>query len=201
MLGDAHVLGPCRPRRSAPTVTCIGRLHEIAHAMTSMADGQSDGHGPIFMGVYLQLLVRYLRADEAELLQSLAGRGISLIRDARAVFLVYGEERASGAGQADPMVSVIVRTSPDRESVRPGDFLDRGRRSIKQRETPSSGRPCRALRVGANSRPLAGAPLNLSLAVTRLTGRDQRTARPENSGSSPIRAPRRRCPTMPPAAR
>jgi hypothetical protein len=56
--------------------------------MTSMADGQSDGHGPIFMGVYLQLLVRYLRADEAELLQSLAGRGISLIRDARAVFLV-----------------------------------------------------------------------------------------------------------------
>jgi hypothetical protein len=71
-------------------VTCIGRLHEIANAMTSMADGQSDGHGPIFMGVYLQLLVRYLRADEAELLQSLAGRGISLIRDARAVFLDPG---------------------------------------------------------------------------------------------------------------
>jgi hypothetical protein len=90
MLGDAHVLGPCRPRRSARTVTCIGRLHEIANAMTSMADGQSDGHGPIFMGVYLQLLVRYLRADEAELLQSLAGRGISLIRDARAVFLDPG---------------------------------------------------------------------------------------------------------------
>jgi hypothetical protein len=35
-------------------------LHELAHAMTSTHDG-SDGHGPGFMGLYAQLLTRYLR--------------------------------------------------------------------------------------------------------------------------------------------
>jgi hypothetical protein len=29
-------------------------LHEIAHAMTTTVDGQSDGHGAAFMGVYLR---------------------------------------------------------------------------------------------------------------------------------------------------
>ena len=41
-------------------------LHELAHAMTSHADGRSDGHGPLFMGVYLQLIVRYLRLDPSD---------------------------------------------------------------------------------------------------------------------------------------
>jgi len=31
-------------------------LHELAHAMTSHVDGRSDGHGPLFMGVYVNLL-------------------------------------------------------------------------------------------------------------------------------------------------
>ena len=30
------------------------QLHEIAHAMTTTVDGQSDGHGAAFMGVYLR---------------------------------------------------------------------------------------------------------------------------------------------------
>jgi hypothetical protein len=33
--------------------------------MTSTHDGASDGHGPRFMGLYLQLLDRYLRLPAA----------------------------------------------------------------------------------------------------------------------------------------
>ena len=47
---------------------CWCLLHEIAHAMTATEDGHSDGHGPDFMGVYVRLLVRYLRLNEADLL-------------------------------------------------------------------------------------------------------------------------------------
>ncbi len=61
-------------------------LHEIAHALTTTMDGRSDGHGPIFMGIYVRLLVRYLRLDEAELLRSLQDAGIGIARDARPVF-------------------------------------------------------------------------------------------------------------------
>ncbi len=61
-------------------------LHELAHAMTTTHDGRSDGHGPIFMGVYLQLLERYLRLDPAPLRRSLAEAGIAVAQDARPVF-------------------------------------------------------------------------------------------------------------------
>jgi hypothetical protein len=61
-------------------------LHELAHAMTTTHDGQSDGHGPLFVGVYLRLLERYLRLDPAPLLESLALAGIAVARDARPVF-------------------------------------------------------------------------------------------------------------------
>ena len=62
-------------------------LHEIAHAMTTTQDGGSDGHGAVFMGVYVRLLVRYLRFDEAELRGSLERAGIRVVRDARPVFV------------------------------------------------------------------------------------------------------------------
>jgi len=62
-------------------------LHELAHAMSSSADGASDGHGPVFVGLYVKLLVRYLRLDEAGLLASLGEAGIDVHRDARPVFL------------------------------------------------------------------------------------------------------------------
>jgi hypothetical protein len=60
-------------------------LHELAHAMTH--DGVSDGHGPVFMGVYVRLLARYLRLDEGWLLASLAAEGIAVRAGATAVFL------------------------------------------------------------------------------------------------------------------
>jgi hypothetical protein len=62
-------------------------LHELAHAMSATHDGQSDGHGPTFVGLYVQLLVRYLRLDKAELLLSLQDDGISVLPDARPVFV------------------------------------------------------------------------------------------------------------------
>ncbi|MBI0434601.1 hypothetical protein [Roseomonas sp. KE0001] len=62
-------------------------LHELAHALSTTFDGRSDGHGPRFMGLYLGLLIRYLRLPEDWLLASLSARGIRVARDARPAFL------------------------------------------------------------------------------------------------------------------
>ncbi len=62
-------------------------LHELAHAMSTTQDGNSDGHGARFMGIYIQLLVRYLRLDEAELRQSLKQDRVRVMEDARPVFI------------------------------------------------------------------------------------------------------------------
>ena len=62
-------------------------LHELAHALTSTAEGTADGHGPCFMGLYLQLLERYLRLPAASLLPSLRKALIEVDLAARPVFL------------------------------------------------------------------------------------------------------------------
>jgi hypothetical protein len=62
-------------------------LHELAHAMTTDVDGSSDGHGPIFMGVYLKLISRYLRLDHDRLLQSAAMEGIAVTSNASPTFI------------------------------------------------------------------------------------------------------------------
>ncbi len=62
-------------------------LHELAHALSSTQDGKSDGHGPIFAGLYVQLLSRYLRLDRDVLLKSLREAGVLVDSDARPVFL------------------------------------------------------------------------------------------------------------------
>ena len=62
-------------------------LHELAHAMTSTADGESAGHGPAFVGIYLRLLVRHARMPESELTASLRAARIGFDSAARPVFL------------------------------------------------------------------------------------------------------------------
>ena len=62
-------------------------LHEIAHALTSTAEGAGDGHGPAFTGMYLRLLSRYARMDAAALAASLRAAGIAFDPDPRAAFL------------------------------------------------------------------------------------------------------------------
>ena len=62
-------------------------LHEVAHAMTSTHDGDSDGHGAAFVGLYVRLLTRYLRLPRDRLIDSLAAAGIAIQNDASAVFV------------------------------------------------------------------------------------------------------------------
>ena len=62
-------------------------LHELAHAMSSTHDGHSDGHGPTFMGLYAQLLIRYLRVPIDTLLQSLEAARIETDMQAKPVFI------------------------------------------------------------------------------------------------------------------
>ena len=62
-------------------------LHELAHVMTTTYDGQSDGHGPKFMGLYAQLLTRYLRVPINALLASLHAAGIAIDTQATPVFV------------------------------------------------------------------------------------------------------------------
>jgi hypothetical protein len=89
------------PRQSSATVASATRLsiflpaqipswcllHEIAHAMTSDVDGSSDGHGPIFMGLYIKLISRYLRLDPDRILESAAVDGIAVASDASPIFV------------------------------------------------------------------------------------------------------------------
>lgn len=53
-------------------------LHELAHAMTSTLEQDSDGHGPAFMAAYIVLLARYLRLDAAALRTDAAAAGIDV---------------------------------------------------------------------------------------------------------------------------
>ena len=62
-------------------------LHELSHAMTTTMEGKSDGHGEIFVGIYCQLLARYLRLDLKDLHQTAQHAGIQIALDARPVFL------------------------------------------------------------------------------------------------------------------
>ncbi|MCK9462630.1 MAG: hypothetical protein M0R80_23675 [Proteobacteria bacterium] len=59
-------------------------LHELAHSMTSTCDGRSNHHGALFMGIYLQLLQKYLNLD---LVESAKQAGLRLREDAIPVFL------------------------------------------------------------------------------------------------------------------
>ena len=62
-------------------------LHELAHCMSSTADAYSDGHGPIFVGLYLKLLCDYARMPREELEASLRKARIEWDPTARAVFV------------------------------------------------------------------------------------------------------------------
>lgn len=62
-------------------------LHELAHCMSSTADAFSDGHGPIFVGLYLRLLCDHARMPRAELEASLTKARIEWNPAARPVFL------------------------------------------------------------------------------------------------------------------
>lgn len=62
-------------------------LHELSHAMTSTVEDVSNGHGALFMGVYIQLLSRYLKLPFGELANSAEANGLRVKLDAKPVFL------------------------------------------------------------------------------------------------------------------
>jgi hypothetical protein len=79
--------------RLADTTASWCLLHELAHAMSSTHDGESDGHGPRFMGLYAQLLIRYLRVPPDVLGKSLHDANIEVDMDATPIFL---DDRPTG---------------------------------------------------------------------------------------------------------
>jgi len=89
-------------------------LHELAHAMTSTYDGRSDGHGPQFMGLYAQLLTRYLRIPSDALLTSLRLAGIEMDMRAEPIFI------DSPRGREPPPVDRRPRLPPAEGGRRKG---------------------------------------------------------------------------------
>jgi hypothetical protein len=77
--------------RLADTCPSWWLLHELAHSLTSTHDGRSDGHGASFMGLYVQLLARYLRLPMDALLTSVHAAGIDIDHQASPVFLDSSE--------------------------------------------------------------------------------------------------------------
>jgi hypothetical protein len=76
-------------------------LHELAHAMTSTHEGRSDQHGADFMGIYLQLLDRYMRIPG--LRASAEAAGIKVNPQATPAFLDAAPVRGRGsAGRTRP---------------------------------------------------------------------------------------------------
>jgi hypothetical protein len=73
--------------RLSDTTSSWCLLHELAHTMSSTHEGESDGHGPRFMGLYAQLLICYLRVPPDALVRSLDDAEIEVAMHARPVFL------------------------------------------------------------------------------------------------------------------
>jgi hypothetical protein len=55
--------------------------------MTSHADEHCDGHGPLFTGIYVQLLARYLPLNRRMLINSIRDAKIEILCGTRLVFV------------------------------------------------------------------------------------------------------------------
>jgi hypothetical protein len=117
--------------RLADTSPSWWLLHELAHAMTSTHDGRSDGHGPTFMGLYAQLLTRYLRVPSDALLMSLHAAGIEVAIGAKPVFIDNPRPvhlSASSTASSDICSACDtdgITAMPKRVLTRPGDRRSR----------------------------------------------------------------------------
>lgn len=61
-------------------------IHELCHSLTSTFDGTSNLHGALFMGLYIQLLSRYLNADYTFLRTTSENAGLKVQPNAKPVF-------------------------------------------------------------------------------------------------------------------
>ncbi len=62
-------------------------LHECSHALSSNMESETNLHGSLFLGLYLQLLGRYLKLDVVELAHSADKEGLKFDLLARPVFI------------------------------------------------------------------------------------------------------------------
>ena len=85
--------------RLSDTTSSWCLLHELAHAMSSTHEGGSDGHGPTFLGLYAQLLIRYLRVPPDALGRSLHDADIEVDMHARPIFL---NDQPTGRAPVNP---------------------------------------------------------------------------------------------------
>lgn len=88
-------------------------LHEVAHALTSSVDGESDGHGPAFMGLYVHLLERYLRFPSATMIESAREAGIAIDPEARPIF-ADSAGRSKSQSQRAAILGPQTRSRPER---------------------------------------------------------------------------------------
>ena len=93
-------------------------LHELAHAMSITHDGQSDGHGPVFMGLYARLLVRYLRVPVDVLLTSLSADSIEADMRAEPIFIEEQPVGRTSTGSSSSTISFSKRSQNDRGQYR-----------------------------------------------------------------------------------
>ena len=114
--------------RLAGTCPSWWLLHELAHALTSSHDGRSDGHGAKFMGLYVQLLMRYLRAQRQSgwqpycLIQecSRAGRALPHQNAPGATSVCQSITQVRGVTQASfPVRSASLLSRPDLAPPKP----------------------------------------------------------------------------------
>lgn len=62
-------------------------LHELAHSMTSTHEGNEEGHGPNYVGVYMQLCHKFLGIGLLELQHTATMMGIEYNINAKPSFL------------------------------------------------------------------------------------------------------------------
>ena len=69
-----------------PTPTYV-ILHEVAHALSSTVDGDTDAHGPDFVGLYMGLLDRRLSIPTPLLMFTAAQHGVTFNLAAKPRFM------------------------------------------------------------------------------------------------------------------
>jgi hypothetical protein len=62
-------------------------LHELAHSLTSNIEYESNHHGSLFMGMYIQLLNRFLKIPYDVMRDSAEASGLEVKPDAKPIFI------------------------------------------------------------------------------------------------------------------
>ena len=62
-------------------------LHELAHAMTTLCNDRSNYHGALFLGVYCNLVSKYMKVNKETLVSSVIKSGLEIEPNTIPVFV------------------------------------------------------------------------------------------------------------------